>query len=155
MSSYLIIATGLLVAGEASAPRPGPDRPNLRVPAGFSVESALDDGTVRFPLFATFDESGHLFVAESSGLDLYTEITAGTRRCQIRVLEDHDGDGRFDSAHIFAEGLVFPMGLAWYSGRLYVADPPDLVTLEDTDGDGRADRRTVILTGFGHLDNGR
>src|SRR4029079_8030983 len=38
--------------------------------------------------------------------------------------------------------------------RLYVADPPDLITLEDTDGDGRADRRRVILSGFGHRDNG-
>src|SRR4051812_7141558 len=46
------------------------------------------------------------------------------------------------------------MGLAWRDGKLYVADPPDLVALEDTDGDGRADRRTVILTGFGHTDNG-
>jgi putative membrane-bound dehydrogenase-like protein len=49
------------------------------------------------------------------------------------------------------------MGLAWSAeggGRLYVADPPDLITLEDTDGDGRADKRTVVLTGFGHTDNG-
>jgi putative heme-binding domain-containing protein len=46
------------------------------------------------------------------------------------------------------------MGLAWQAGKLYVADPPDLVALEDTDGDGAADQRTVILTGFGHLDNG-
>ena len=44
--------------------------------------------------------------------------------------------------------------MAWRAGKLYVADPPDLITLEDTDGDGRADKRTVILTGFGHTDNG-
>jgi putative membrane-bound dehydrogenase-like protein len=46
------------------------------------------------------------------------------------------------------------MGLAWRDGKLYVADPPDLVVLEDADGDGRADRRRVILSGFGHTDNG-
>ena len=46
------------------------------------------------------------------------------------------------------------MGLVWRDGKLYVADPPDLVTLEDTTGGGKADRRTVILSGFGHTDNG-
>ena len=30
-------------------------------------------------------------------------------------------------SRVFADGLVFPMGLAWRDGRLYVADPPDLV----------------------------
>jgi WD40 repeat protein len=70
------------------------------------------------------------------------------------VLEDRDGDGRYESSRVFADGLVFPMGLAWRDGRLYVADPPDLVALEDRDSDGRADRRTAILTGFGHVDNG-
>jgi putative heme-binding domain-containing protein len=105
-------------------------------------------------MFATFDDRGRLFVAESSGLDLYAEISAGTRKCRIRLLEDEDGDGRFESSHVFTEDMVFPMGLAWRGGRLYVADPPDLVALEDTDGDGRADRRHTILTGFGHTDNG-
>jgi hypothetical protein len=37
---------------------------------------------------------------------------------------------------------------------LFVADPPELITLEDTDNDGRADQRRVLLTGFGHRDNG-
>jgi putative heme-binding domain-containing protein len=118
------------------------------------VQRAAADHAVRFPMFAAFDDRGRLFVAESSGLDLYAEIAAGTRNCQVRLLEDRDGDGRFETSRVFADRLVFPMGLAWRDGRLYVADPPDLVTLEDADGDGRADRRAVILSGFGHTDNG-
>jgi putative membrane-bound dehydrogenase-like protein len=105
-------------------------------------------------MFACFDDDGHLYVAESSGLDLYAELQQQTRRCRISRLTDADGDGRFELAHVFAEQLVFPMGLVGRAGKLYAADPPDLITLEDTDGDGRADRRTVILTGFGHTDNG-
>src|SRR5688500_13237862 len=105
-------------------------------------------------MFACLDDRGRLFVAESSGLDLYAEISAGTRKCRVRVLEDRDGDGRFETSRVFADRLVFPMGLVWRDGKLYVADPPDLVTLQDTDGDGRADKRTVILTGFGAKDNG-
>lgn len=128
--------------------------PRHRVPDGFVMEKVAGEPETVFPMFAGFDDRGRLFVAESSGLDLYAEISAGTRKCRVRVLEDRDGDGRFEVSRVFAESLVFPMGLVWRAGKLYVADPPDLVTFEDTDGDGRADRRTVILTGFGHKDNG-
>ena len=127
---------------------------HLQTAPGFRVEQAAGPPAVRFPMFAAFDEGGRLYVAESSGGDLYDELQKQTRRCRISVLEDRDGDGRFEHARVFAEHLVFPMGLAWREHKLYVADPPDLVTLEDVDGDGRADRRTVILTGFGHTDNG-
>jgi len=126
----------------------------LRVPPGFVIERAVAETDLVFPMFAVFDDRGRLFVTESSGLDLYAEISAGTRKCRIRIFEDHDGDGRFESSRVFADGLVFPMGLAWRDGRLYAADPPDLVALEDTDNNGRAERRKVILSGFGHRDNG-
>src|SRR2546425_6753828 len=46
------------------------------------------------------------------------------------------------------------MGLVWRQGTLFVADPPDVVAFDDTDHDGRADKRTVVLSGFGHTDNG-
>jgi putative membrane-bound dehydrogenase-like protein len=124
------------------------------VPPGFVITKVAAESQIKFPMFATFEDRGRLFVTESSGGDLYAEIRARTRRCQVRLLEDRDGDGRFEIARVFAERLNFPMGIAWRDGRLFVADPPALVTLEDTDRDGRADKRTVLLTGFGHQDNG-
>lgn len=127
---------------------------DFRLPDGFTIQSATDKPRVRFPMFATLDDNRRLFVAESSGLDLYEELQKLTRRCRITLLEDTNNDGVFDKSDIFADQLVFPMGLAWRDGKLYVADPPDLITLEDMDGDGRADKRTVLLTGFGHTDNG-
>ena len=139
-----------------AAPR-GSDDPSaagLQVPPGFVIHCVAAEPDTVYPMFATFDDRGRLFVAESSGLDLYAELKAQTRKCRIRVLEDPDEAGRFRKSSVFADGLVFPMGLVWRDGKLYVADPPDLITLEDTDGDGKADRRRVILTGFGHVDNG-
>src|SRR5262249_47892250 len=73
---------------------------------------------------------------------------------RIRVLEDPDEKGRFRKSRVFADKLVFPMGLAWRDGKLYVADPPNLIVLEDTKGTGRADRRAGLLSGFGDKDNG-
>ncbi len=125
----------------------------LRVPQGFSIEQV--SGTeIRFPMFATLDDRGRLYVTESSGQDLYMELQKQVKSCRISRLENPDAHGRYQVRKTFAEGLVPSMGLAWHQGKLYAADPPDLVALEDTDGDGRADVRTVILTGFGHTDNG-
>ncbi len=135
------------VADEVSLPQ---------VPEGFVIEQVAGQDLVRFPMFACFDGQGGLYVAESSGLDLYAEISAATRKCRISHLEDTDGDGVFDRSVVFADQLVYPMGLASSGGfgDLYVADPPDVVVLTDTDYDGRADMREVILSGFGHIDNG-
>src|SRR5882762_10379027 len=129
--------------------------PKMHVPEGFIVEQVAGEPETVFPMFGAFDDRGRLFVAESSGLDLYKEISALTRKCRIRLLEDPDEHGRFRKSTVFADKLVFPMGLVWRDGKLYVADPPDLITLEDTDGDGKADKRTVLLKDFvGHRDNG-
>lgn len=122
--------------------------------AGFSIELVAGDPATRFPMFGALDDRGRLYVAESSGLDLYAELSAQTRHCRVRLLDDADGDGRFESSQIFADKLVFPMGLVWRDGSLYVADPPELIRLSDTDGDQRADKREVVLSGFGHRDNG-
>ncbi len=126
----------------------------FQVPPDFVIEQVAGRDQVVFPMFAAFDDHGRLFVAESSGLDLYAELSAGTRKCRIRLLEDKDGDGRFETSRVFADELAFPMGLVWRKGKLFVADPPDVVAFEDSDGHGKADRRTVILSGFGHSDNG-
>ena len=126
----------------------------FEAPEGFRVERVVDTNNCEFPMFAAFDEKGRLFVAESSGLDLYAELSALTRKCRVRVLEDKDRDGKFERAQVFADELVYPMGLAWHGGKLYVADPPNLITIQDVDGDGRGDKRTVILSEFGHKDNG-
>src|SRR4051794_36004732 len=86
------------------------ETPDFKVPPGFAIELAAPESSTRFPMFAAFDERGRLFVAESSGLDLYAELAAGTRRCRVSLLEDRDGDGRFESSRVFADKLVFPMG---------------------------------------------
>ncbi len=105
-------------------------------------------------MFAALDDRGRLFVAESSGLDLYAELQKQTRKCRIRFLEDKDNDGIYETQTIFKDQLVFPMGVAWRDGKLYVPDPPDLLVLEDTNNDGVADNQTKILSSFGHTDNG-
>src|ERR1043166_2161574 len=120
-----------------------------KVVEGFTIEKVAD---ANFPMFACFDDKGNLYVTESSGGDLYLELQKKVRGCKIRRFVGKDGT--FEASTVFAENLTPSMGIAWRDGKIYAADPPDLVTLEDTDGDGKADKRTVILTDFGHQDNG-
>jgi glucose/arabinose dehydrogenase len=70
------------------------------------------------------------------------------------MLEDVDGDGRYDRSRVFADRMVFPGGVLWHVGALYVTSAPSLWKLEDLDGDGTCDRRTEIVTGFGSTGNG-
>ncbi|MBV8882297.1 MAG: HEAT repeat domain-containing protein [Planctomycetaceae bacterium] len=120
-------------------------------PQGWTIRKVAES---TFPMFATFDDRGRLYVTESSGGDLYLELQNRVRGCRIRRFEDRDGDGVFETSTVFAEGLAPSMGIAWRDGKIYAADPPDVATYEDLDDDGKADRRRVILTGFGHRDNG-
>ncbi len=150
-----LLPLALCVALAASPLRAkGAELAKLHVPEQFTIEKVAGAPAVKFPMFAAFDDHGRLFVAESSGGDLYADLTELKRNCRVSVLEDRDGDGSFEMARVFADNLVFPMGLAWRDGKLFLAQGPEAVALEDTDGDGRADKRTTILAGFGHSDNG-
>jgi hypothetical protein len=69
--------------------------------------------------------------------------------CTLRLLRDREGDGRFDTSHVFADGMLWAAGIAPWKGGVFVTAPPDIWYLKDTDGDGKADVRQLIYTGFG------
>jgi putative membrane-bound dehydrogenase-like protein len=104
-------------------------------PEGFLVEPAALPPLVRRPVLACFDDRGRLFVADAAPH-------------RVVVLEDADGDGRFDKSSVFADKLDAVQGMAWHDGALFVASPPSLWQLRDTDGDDACDERRELLTGF-------
>ncbi|MFT3751127.1 MAG: HEAT repeat domain-containing protein [Agriterribacter sp.] len=120
----------------------------LRVPEGYTIEKVAGDGLLSYPMFASFDNNGRLFVFESSGKTTTTEDILENPAFIIRVLEDEDGDGFFDKSKIFADKIPYPMGGTFYQGSLYVAAPPNLIRFTDTDADGVADKRDIILSGW-------
>src|SRR6266516_1749403 len=94
------------------------------------------------PVAIAWDADGRLFVAEM------TEYHSGPVSGRIRMLEDRDGDGRYERATIFADKIAFPNGVMAWNGGVLVTAAPDILFFKDTDGDGHADERRVILTGF-------
>ena len=125
----------------------------IRVPEGFLVEQVAAPPLVGHPMMACFDDRGRLFVAESAGSNLAADALLKNPPSFIRLLEDTDGDGRFDKSTIFADRMTMPMGVLWYRGALYTASPPSLWRLVDRDGDGRADQRRELVTRFGFTGN--
>ncbi len=119
----------------------------IHVPRGFRVELVAAEPDVVDPVAFDWDEAGRLWVIEMSDYPLGMD-GHGKAGGRVRVLEDHDGDGRYETSGVFAEDLRFPNGiLTWRDGVLVTA-APEVLYLRDTDGDGVADQREVLLSGF-------
>jgi hypothetical protein len=78
-------------------------------------------------------------VAENRGYPGPIKGTEGPQAGRIALLEDTDGDGKFDRRTEFATGLGFPNGIAVWRGGVFVTCAPDIFYLKDNDGDGQYD----------------
>ena len=73
---------------------------------------------------------------------------------RIRLLQDVDGDGRFETSTVFADGFNAiedgtGAGVLSIGGKVFYTCIPKLWELVDADGDGRADVRKALYDGFG------
>ena len=150
----VLSASVLFFLGNKEKEMAVPELDGLQVPEGFTIERAVDPGMISYPMFASFDSDGRLFVFESDGSSPTNQGMLTNPPYHVRLLEDTDGDGKFDKSKIFADSLSFPKGGVFYNGSLYVTSSPDLLRLTDTNGDGVADKREVVLTGWVLNSNG-
>lgn len=117
----------------------------FQVADGFRIEQAAAEPLVTDPVAMAFDENGRLFVVEMKDYSEDDKAFLG----QVRMLEDVDGDGRFDKSDIYAEGLSWPTAILCYGGGVIVGAAPDIFYLRDNDGDRRAEIQQRLYTGFG------
>jgi putative membrane-bound dehydrogenase-like protein len=118
--------------------------------AGLRIELAAAEPEVVDPVAIRFDEDGRMWVVEMRDYPLGNPA-GGEPLSRIRVLEDRDGDGRFETATTFADKLLFPTGLQPWKGGVFVTLSGALVYMKDTDGDGKADVNETWFTGFAEL----
>jgi putative membrane-bound dehydrogenase-like protein len=143
------LAGGQLAAGADEGPRETPLTPQQELSTfeladgRLTVELVASEPELDSPVAISWDADGRLFVAEM--IDYPLGPTAG----RIRLLEDVDGDGRYEKAYVFADKLRFPNGVLAARGGVFVTAAPDLLFLKDSDGDMRADEQRVVFTGFG------
>ncbi len=127
---------------------PREEQASFRLPKGFEIDLVAAEPDVIDPVAMAFDEEGRIFVAEMRGYPNGGVATGHITSGRVRVLEDRDGDGVYETSRVYADGLRFPTGVLPWHGGLVVANAPDILYFEDTDGDGKADRRRVLYTGF-------
>jgi putative membrane-bound dehydrogenase-like protein len=116
----------------------------FKVKPGFRIELVAAEPLVVDPIAMSFDEDGRCYVVEMRD---YSERRP-ERLGRIRLLEDTDGDGRFDKSTVFAQDLPWPTAVICWEGGVFVGATPDIIYFKDTNRDGVADIREVIFSGF-------
>ncbi|MBL9177342.1 MAG: c-type cytochrome [Verrucomicrobiaceae bacterium] len=126
---------------------------------GFEMQLIAAEPLVTDPVALTYDADGRAYVCEMNDYP-YTDKAAhkpsqenptDAHIGKVRLLTDTDGDGVFDKATIFADGLSWPTGAACWKGGIFVTATPDVWYLKDTNDDGVADVRQRVFTGFKKL----
>lgn len=138
----LILGSAVIALAAKGQLSPEEAARGFQVDPGLVVEIAAAEPVVGDPVALAFDERGRMFVAENRGYPV------GPEPGVIAMLEDGNGDGRFERRTVFAEGLTFPNGVLPWNGGVIVTCAPDILFLKDTNGDGKADVKRVLLTGF-------
>lgn len=156
--SLLAAVVSSFACGSRSPLEDGLERRNPLSPAealetfqlaeGFRLEVAASEPNVTDPIAMSFDANGRLYVAEMRGYP-FDPPPGGEPAGRIRLLDDEDGDGVFETARVFADRLHWPSGIACFNGGIFVSAAPDILYLKDTTGDGVADIRRTVFTGFG------
>src|SRR5439155_15019835 len=131
-------------------PRIPPTEPSaalktFQIAPSFRIEQVAAEPLVDDPVAVAFDENARVYVVEMRG---YSE-NKDEHLSRIRLLEDTDGDGKFDKSTIFKDGLAWPTAIFCWAGGVIVADAPDIFYFKDTSGDGKADEQTKLYTGLG------
>ena len=122
----------------------------IKVPAGFKVRLFAGEPDVAQPIAMALDDRGRLWVGEFYSYPKWQ--SKGTDR--IVILEDTDGDGRFDRRKVFWDKGNYLSGLEIGFGGVWVCCAPHLLFIPDKDRDGVPDGEPIVhLDGWSHAGN--
>jgi putative membrane-bound dehydrogenase-like protein len=152
MAAYISVAGEQAepIASEYVLPRVPPMSPeealaSFEIAEGFRIELVAAEPLVVDPVAMAFDEYGRLFVVEMRDYSEQDKERLG----RVRLLIDDNGDGKFDTSHVYVDGLSWPTAVACYDGGVFIGNAPDILYCKDHNGDGIADEKRVVFTGFG------
>jgi putative membrane-bound dehydrogenase-like protein len=139
-------------------PMPNPPRTpaeqtvaQMHVPDGFRAELVVAEPELHQPVAFAFDERGRIWVAEAHSYP--QKRPAGQGLDKIVIFEDREGDGKFETRKVFAEGLNLVSGLEVGFGGVWVGAAPELLFIPDRNRDDVPDGEPrVLLDGFGYQD---
>ena len=121
----------------------------MKVPEGFSVKVFAAEPDIVQPIAFAIDDRARLWVCEN--LSYPDWKPEGNDR--IVILEDTDGDGKFDKKTLFYDKLNNVSAIEVGFGGVWVGSNPNLFFIPDKNGDDQPDSAPeVVLDGWGHQD---
>ncbi len=157
--------------GQAKVLSPAESTQRLVIADGYAAELVASEPVIRQPIDLKFDERGRLWVVQylqypfPAGLTVtaYDQyIRAEFNRVsppppnhfrgvdRITILEDRDGDGKFESHKTFLDGLNLATSVLPREGGVWVLMSPYLLFYPDKNGDDVPDGDPEVhLAGFG------
>ncbi len=133
--------------GPGQALTPAQAQKTFVLPKGLRIELVACEPQVESPVHMTFGPDGKLWVVEMR--DYPNGPAPGEKPAgRIRVLQDKDGDGFFETSSIFADNLLFANGLIPWKDGVLVTAAPEIVWLRDPGNTGKATIRQTLYVGF-------
>jgi len=121
-------------SAEPGTPMPANEAADrMTAPEGFRVTLFAGEPDVVQPMAMTTDERGRLWVVECFSYPSWQKSGEGHDR--VVVLEDRDGDGRFDSRKVFWDKGRNLSGIALGFGGVYLCSAPELIFIADRNRD--------------------
>ena len=118
----------------------------MKLPEGFSVTQFAAEPDVVQPFAFCFDDRGRVWVCENLNYETRKSDTFKQGpKGRILILEDTNGDGRFDKRKVFIEKIFFPTGLQVGFGGVWVGSPPNLLFIPDKNGDDVPDGDPIVV----------
>ena len=116
-------------------------RAAFRLDPGLRIELVACEPQIESPVAMAFDPAGRLWVVEMR--DYPNGPEKGTpAQGRIRILEDKDGDGFFETSRVFTGNLLFANGLMPWKGGAIVTVSPRILQFD------RDAKPTVLFEGF-------
>ena len=140
--SVSLISVAILGIGLAAPPSAQPILDAFEIHPDFAIELVAMEPQVLDPVDVAFDEFGRIFVIEMPGYPY------PNKPGDLVMLEDEDGDGFYETRHVFATGFAVADSVLPWNGGILVASPPNVEFYRDTDGNNVADEKKVLLEGF-------
>ncbi len=129
------------LSGEAAAKE-------MTLPPGFKATLFAGEPDVVQPIAFCIDDRGRLWVVE--GMDYPKRRPEGEGRDRILVLEDTDGDGKFNKRTVFLEKQNLISGIEVGFGGVWIGAAPHLmfVPVKDRDDPKPAGEAKILLDGW-------
>ena len=89
---------------------------------GYKLELVASEPLIASPVAVAWDENSRLYVVEMRG---YSE-NRDEKISRVKLLDSSKGDGIYDKATIFADGLLWPTAVACWDGGVFVGDAPHI-----------------------------